>query len=305
MLIRPEQVFDFAAVAELHIRAFENRSDEAVIVALLRQLPQYDPALSLVAEAEGQIIGHALFMPYRIRLLEEDVAAANLAPLAVLPAHQGKGIGAALMAEGHSILKAKGIALCFLLGHVSYYPRFGYQTGAFGRSSLRIQKSELLLARKLDVRSPLPTDVHSLAVLWWQQESAVDFAIRPDETLLDWLSPAQGLQARVFVDAGEIVGYARGAAQQPKLFLAKANQYAQAMVAALAEEANSATITLPLHPYSAGLTGTFRSQPVLEAWEAGMALSLMDNPFEAYRARVQAGERLVGRPIFPPAFDLA
>ena len=63
IVIRPEQPTDYAAIAAVHVRAFENRASEALIVALHRHRAAFDPDLSLVAEEDGQVVGHVLFSP--------------------------------------------------------------------------------------------------------------------------------------------------------------------------------------------------------------------------------------------------
>jgi predicted N-acetyltransferase YhbS len=85
MNIRPETPQDYAAVANVHVRAFGQRLAEALIVALHRQRPLYDAELSLVAEIDGRIVGHVLFSPQKIRLLGQAVLAVNLAPIAIEP----------------------------------------------------------------------------------------------------------------------------------------------------------------------------------------------------------------------------
>src|SRR5687768_7027727 len=107
--IRPETPADYADIGALTARAF-GRAAEATVVALLRQRRAFDPTLSLVAEVDGRIAGHVMFSPYSLRLLGEDVHAVNLAPLAVEPLMQGRGIGGALIEYGHSLARAKGYA---------------------------------------------------------------------------------------------------------------------------------------------------------------------------------------------------
>lgn len=97
IVIRPEQPTDYAAIAAVHVRAFENRASEALIVPLHRHRRAFDPDLSLVAEADGRIVGHALFSPQTIRLLGADVPAVNLAPIAVDGAWQRAGVGGRLI----------------------------------------------------------------------------------------------------------------------------------------------------------------------------------------------------------------
>ena len=117
LTIRPETTADYADIAAITARAF-GRAAEAVVVALLRHRRAFDPTMSLVAEDEGRIVGHVMFSPpYRLRLLGTDVSAVNLAPIAVDPLMQGRGVGGALIEYGHSLARAKGYAFSFLLGH--------------------------------------------------------------------------------------------------------------------------------------------------------------------------------------------
>src|SRR2546423_8945763 len=143
MIIRPEGVDDYADIAGVNARAFDNRVSEPLIVSLLRHRRAFDPELSLVAEADDRIVGHVLFSPHTIRLLDQDVRAVNLAPLAILPEYQRQGIGRMLTEEGHRVAAAKGHTVSFLLGHATYYPRFGYRTRAYGVSETTVAASDL------------------------------------------------------------------------------------------------------------------------------------------------------------------
>lgn len=301
MDIRPETLADYGEIAELHIESFGYRSDESTIVALLRQRHAYDAGLSLVATIDGQIVGHALFNPCTIRLLDSDVKSVALAPLAVHPAHQRKGIGGALMETGHAIARAKGYALAFLLGHPSYYPRFGYRTHAFGDSSVEISAKQWASAVELQTRFPLPEDIPVLMALWELEESRVDFSMRPAAALYDWYSPSPQIDALVYLRDGQVVGYSRGKAPQVRMFLAQDDEVALAMVRRLAEKASS--ISLPLHPRSRSAQVFSRAQST--AWDAGMALALTDVPLDEYFSAVRTDQRAPGRVLWGSMFDLS
>lgn len=291
LTIRPEQPDDYAAIADLHATAFENRPDEAMMVALHRQRAAYDPDLALVAIDNGQVVGHALFSPYTIQLLAQPVRAVLLGPIGVYPAKQRQGIGAQLMEAGHWIARDKGYQLAFLLGHPHYYPRFGYQTSVFGGSTVRVETP--YDAETLTVRPVTKYDIEALAALWQREESGVDFAIRPTDTFHEWLT--YKTLALVYERDGVVVGYRCGEA----VFLAADAAAAHAMVYDMADGATH--VTLPLHPYSASAQA-FAQQPTAQAWEAGMALPLAHSPFDEYIQMVRGGERVVGRPIFPAAY---
>jgi predicted N-acetyltransferase YhbS len=304
MQIRSETVSDYAAIAALHLRAFGERPTEPLIVTLQRHNPAFDPDLSLVAELDGRVIGHVLFMPHSVRLLGQDVRAVNLAPIAVDPAVQRQGIGGRMIAAGHALARDKGYAVSFLLGHTSYYPRHGYLVRAYGSSILALSVDGLpqpdLVARK-----PRETDLAALRALWQRAEADVDFALDPGGELLDWLSPNPAIAATVFLDGEELVGYARVHASEParpRVFLARGAATARRMAAQLAATAAASELFLPLHPASAG-AGELGSAEC-KAWDAAMACPLQPSPFDQYYAEVVAGVRAPGRLIWPVAFDL-
>ena len=119
--IRPEREPDFAAVLRVHREAF-GQDDVPRIVELLRPSDAYVPELSLVAERGGTVVGHVILS--RGFLGERRVLA--LGPLGVLPEHQRSGVGDALMRESLDRARGLGHELVVLLGHTSYYPRFGF-----------------------------------------------------------------------------------------------------------------------------------------------------------------------------------
>ena len=123
VVIRPETPADADAIAAVHADAFGGPA-EAMLVAELRAGRFYDPALSLVAVDDGDVVGHVLFTP-----LETDgPRAAALAPVGVVNRAQGRGIGAALINAGLESLKNDGCRVVVVLGDPAYYSRFGFDT---------------------------------------------------------------------------------------------------------------------------------------------------------------------------------
>jgi putative acetyltransferase len=103
--------------------AFE-RSDEADLVDRLRE--EGVVLLSLVAELDSQIVGHILFTRMTIETTQGALPAVSLAPMAVAPGWQGRGVGERLVRDGLEKLRGRGERIVLVLGHTHYYPRFGF-----------------------------------------------------------------------------------------------------------------------------------------------------------------------------------
>ncbi len=131
MLIRAEEERDWTAVRAVNLSAFET-PEEANLVEALRQ--QAQPLVSLIAEDNGAIVGHIMFSPVSLSG-HPALRIMGLAPMAVAPEHQRKGIGSALVRDGLDQCRQLGCGAVVVLGHSSYYPRFGFSPSArFGIS---------------------------------------------------------------------------------------------------------------------------------------------------------------------------
>ncbi len=126
LTIRPERAEDEAAIAAVVEAAFGKRST-ARLVELLRASPCFIPELSLVAEADGRVVGHVMITTAWLDDEGQRRPVANLAPLAVEPTHQRAGVGSALMQAVIAGAEARGEPLVVLEGHPDYYPRFGFE----------------------------------------------------------------------------------------------------------------------------------------------------------------------------------
>jgi putative acetyltransferase len=121
--IRDETPSDIAAVRTVNERAF-GTPEEACIVDAIRS--NCDDIISLVAEADGAVVGHILFSPADIRGASCAMHGFGLAPMAVMPERQNQGIGSLLVRAGLERLRAQGCPFVIVLGHPDYYPRFGF-----------------------------------------------------------------------------------------------------------------------------------------------------------------------------------
>lgn len=132
--IRQETPNDIKAITRVNDAAF-NRPNEGKLVLKLRELEEFDSRLSLVAEYVGEVIGHVLLFPVVIRSKQGSFPSLTLGPIAVIPEHQRKGVGGKLIDKAHSTAIDLGYHSIILLGHPSYYPRFGYKKADLYRLS--------------------------------------------------------------------------------------------------------------------------------------------------------------------------
>lgn len=132
MVIREEQPADARWIRVVNLAAFETSVEADLVDALRRQA---SPVVSLVAEDRGEIVGHIMFS--RVSIAGHDeLSLMGLAPMSVTPTHQRKGIGSALVRAGLERCRALGMGAVVVLGHPTYYPRFGFRSSAaFGITS--------------------------------------------------------------------------------------------------------------------------------------------------------------------------
>lgn len=119
--IREERSDDVAAIRDVNNRTF-GQQQEANIVDALRA--NGAALLSLVATLDHEVVGHIMFSPI---IVGEGTMGAALAPMAVVPDVQRRGIGGKLIEAGVRKLEAAGCPFIIVLGHAEYYPRFGFK----------------------------------------------------------------------------------------------------------------------------------------------------------------------------------
>ncbi|KZL15352.1 hypothetical protein PsAD2_03608 [Pseudovibrio axinellae] len=125
MVIRQSTSSDLDSVLDIEYQAFGSNKVATLVSDLLHDASAA-PSLSLLATIDGKCIGHIMFTAVELIGAEHKITASILAPLAILPDMQGRGVGGALVKEGLRLLKASGVDLVFVLGHPEYYPRFGF-----------------------------------------------------------------------------------------------------------------------------------------------------------------------------------
>ncbi len=128
--IRPFGSVDAEAVREVHLKAFAGREDEARLVEALHAADAAPVSLVAVEESSGGVIGHVLFSPVEIDNGGSSIRVVGLAPVGVLPEHQGQGVGSRLIREGLEACREAGYDAVVLLGEPGYYSRFGFERQA-------------------------------------------------------------------------------------------------------------------------------------------------------------------------------
>jgi len=146
MLIRAEEERDWAAVHALNASAFETPAEAGLVNALRVQA---QPVVSLVAEHAGSVVGHILFSPVTLSG-HVSLKIMGVAPMAVAPSHQRRGVGSAFVRAGLERCTALGVGAVVVLGHPEYYPRFGFSPSVrFGIGSEYEVPEEVFLVAEL------------------------------------------------------------------------------------------------------------------------------------------------------------
>lgn len=110
-------------ISEAFLNALHTSHTEHLIVDALRDSGNL--TISLVAEVNGQIIGHVAISPVSISDGSQNWY--GLGPIAVIPEYQGMGIGSQLVEQGLASLRDRGASGCMLVGNPEYYSRFGFK----------------------------------------------------------------------------------------------------------------------------------------------------------------------------------
>ena len=151
--IRKEKKEDYGQIRMVNNRAFGQHGEGRIVNKIRRSCREI---VSLVAALDDKIVGHIFFSPAIIKIptgiITGVIKGMGLAPMAVLPEFQNKGIGSMLVTEGLEKIKYAKYPFVIVLGHKKYYPRFGFQRGLeFGlRSQWHWVPDEAFMAMILD-----------------------------------------------------------------------------------------------------------------------------------------------------------
>jgi len=121
-VLRSETPDDVAAIREVNDSAFPQPAEARLVDALRGQV---DPWISLVADRDGRVIGHILFTKVTVSG-EIPWDAIALGPMAIHPDFQRQGVGTLLVEAGLLACKEQGHTVVFVLGHPTFYARFGF-----------------------------------------------------------------------------------------------------------------------------------------------------------------------------------
>ena len=124
--IRAEVPEDFDAIRRLVSAAFGS-DVEADLVDRIRASPEYVADMALVAEVDGEAVGHVMVSAAKLRHASGERAISMLSPLAVRPDRQRQGVGAALVEAVLAVADERGEPLVVVEGDPAYYSRFGFE----------------------------------------------------------------------------------------------------------------------------------------------------------------------------------
>jgi putative acetyltransferase len=175
MDLREERPGDADAVRGVQLRAFGEDDHGLVVTRLvdaLRELITPTAGLSLVAELDGQIVGHVMFTRSLLDAPRRLADVQVLSPVGVLPEHQKRGVGAALVRHGLKAMAEQAVPVVFLEGDPGYYSRFGFTPGGgqgFRKPSLRIPDGAFQAVR-LPAYEPWMTGTLVYAEPFWRYD---------------------------------------------------------------------------------------------------------------------------------------
>ncbi|MBI9014953.1 MAG: GNAT family N-acetyltransferase [Clostridiales bacterium] len=216
IIIRSEEVKDYSKIANVNYLAFHNwKPDnpfvrESIMVDVLRQHSGFNPELSLVAEVEGKIVGHVLFLQFDFIVMGEVIQGMILGPVAVKPEFQKLGVGKALIETGHKKAEDLGIQISLCCGHDKYYPKFGYKNAMFSLGGVKVSdKSKDSKGLDYKLRNLEEADESFLKPLWLEWHKDDVLAVCPGGNLSDWVNYNEKCEVKIVEVNENPIGYIR------------------------------------------------------------------------------------------------
>lgn len=317
--IRSERISDYANIANANYEAFlgwhpDNQYvSEPLIVDLLRHNSLFNPDLSLVAVLDGKVIGHALFSPFKFVVMGQEQSGVVLAPIAVEPEHQKKGVGKMLIEEGHQRAANLGYSFSLLCGHDTYYPKFGYITGMFAveGAKINIMNNSFNIAGYND-RPVRSEDLPWIMEKWHKLHGRDQLALFPGENISQWHSQSLESRCSVITRNDAIIGLLRYERRRlwVKELLAENKNVAEILSYVFKKYGKAEGELHSALPYECLMqtcqqTGQFNISDSLAAYSAFMIKVLhKDSLIESYCKEVQTGCIKPGIIVFPSMFDI-
>lgn len=146
MKIVPELPEHRPAVLDLNRLAFKGDEESRLIKNLARD---NSILASFVALDGEEVVGHIMFSPLHLVVVGERIEAVALAPMCVTPGRQKQGIGSQLVVHGIEQMKQAGQAAIIVLGHLNFYPRFGFRHDLARNLSCAFNKYEAFMGLEL------------------------------------------------------------------------------------------------------------------------------------------------------------
>lgn len=213
--IRSEKLEDYNSIVNLNYNSFNewhprNYKAEPLIVSALRHSQYYDKDLSIVAELDGDIVGHALFSMFPLIVMKEKRMGAFLAPICVDTKLQKQGIGKMLIEEGHKRLQDKGVSVALLCGHENYYPKFGYENKTFAVSGVHVSiDAENISTENITERSIKNTDLEWITKQWNNLHKDDRLALYPGDTISQWFNHSLIYRSSMIYKDNTLLAYVR------------------------------------------------------------------------------------------------
>lgn len=321
IITRSERISDYNSIANITYEAFlgwmpENfYVTEPMLVDYLRHNSRFNPDLSLVAEAEGEIVGHVVFTPYKFIVLGVEQSGVVLGPISVKPSFQRKGIGRMLIEEGHRRAKEMGYTFSLLCGHEDYYPKFGYRTGMFSMGGVKTKVNREGFNGTGFISRPVnEQDIPWLLETWGNLYGEAAISLFPGEFISDWNNYGFNCLCAVVLKKDRILGYVRYVRTpvlNVKVLLAKAGEDVPDILAYLLtkefnEPAGEVRIALPAEKVRPLLTPE-GGQAIIDEQSTHQAFMIKvfeENSLIArYCRQVEEGLVKPGIIVFPSAFD--